>query len=253
MPTRISVVRSPAPWLYRLVAIALLPINAPTMIVGSAPGRGRQATKGGMRSPGMPTRLRGASDLTTEVADRTIRAVQAIALVTIAIAALPAFASPGGVVISGFQLRGAAGRQRRVRRDPQRRFRQRLHCRLALAGLRQRHRERERSRAGGRTRRASRPGSTTCSPTVLPAAIRAASRGTRPTPPASPISRRAVSRASSSLGANLVGGPSLVDHADSTVNFEQIGRTPYLYYTRFNDCCLDRDLVRVLMTFTRHD
>ncbi len=57
----------------------------------------------------------------------------------------------------------------------------------------------------------------------------------------------------SPLGANLVGYPSLVDHADSTVNFERIGQTPYLYYTRFNDCCLDRDLVRVPLTFTRTD
>jgi len=45
--------------------------------------------------------------------------------------------------------------------------------------------------------------------------------------------------------------PSIVDHADTTINFERAGRTPYLYYTRFNDCCLDRDLVRVPLTFTR--
>jgi len=45
--------------------------------------------------------------------------------------------------------------------------------------------------------------------------------------------------------------PSLVDHADTTVNFERAGRTPYLYYTRFNDGGLDRDLVRVPLTLTR--
>lgn len=45
--------------------------------------------------------------------------------------------------------------------------------------------------------------------------------------------------------------PSLVDHADTTVNFERAGRTPYLYYTRFNDGGLDRDLVRVQLTLTR--
>jgi len=45
--------------------------------------------------------------------------------------------------------------------------------------------------------------------------------------------------------------PSLVDHADTTINFEAIGRTPHLYYTRFNDGGLDRDLVRVQLTFTR--
>jgi hypothetical protein len=45
--------------------------------------------------------------------------------------------------------------------------------------------------------------------------------------------------------------PSLVDHTDTTVNFETMGRTPHLYYTRFNDGGLDRDLVRVPVTFTR--
>jgi hypothetical protein len=45
--------------------------------------------------------------------------------------------------------------------------------------------------------------------------------------------------------------PSLVDHADATVNFERAGRTPHLYYTRFNDGGLDRDLVRVPLTLTR--
>jgi hypothetical protein len=45
--------------------------------------------------------------------------------------------------------------------------------------------------------------------------------------------------------------PSLVDHADATINFEKAGRTPYLYYTRFNDGGLDRDLVRAPLTFTR--
>jgi len=43
--------------------------------------------------------------------------------------------------------------------------------------------------------------------------------------------------------------PSIIDHADSTINFERPGRTPYLYYTRFNDGGLDRDLVRVPLTF----
>jgi len=46
-----------------------------------------------------------------------------------------------------------------------------------------------------------------------------------------------------------VGSPSIIDHADSTTNFERPGRTPYLYYTRYNGG-LDRDLVRVPLTFT---
>jgi hypothetical protein len=44
--------------------------------------------------------------------------------------------------------------------------------------------------------------------------------------------------------------PSIIDHADPSTNFERPGRTPYLYYTRFNDGGLDRDLVRVPLTFT---
>jgi hypothetical protein len=45
--------------------------------------------------------------------------------------------------------------------------------------------------------------------------------------------------------------PSIIDHADSTINFERPGRTPHLYYVRFtpgvgpND-----DIVRVPLTFT---
>jgi hypothetical protein len=45
--------------------------------------------------------------------------------------------------------------------------------------------------------------------------------------------------------------PALVDHADTTVNFETMGRTQHLYYARFKDGGLDRDLVRVPLTFTR--
>jgi hypothetical protein len=51
----------------------------------------------------------------------------------------------------------------------------------------------------------------------------------------------------------------LIDHADPTVNFERPGRTPYLYYVRFNRdrsdplFWLDRDVVRVPLTFTKLD
>jgi hypothetical protein len=47
--------------------------------------------------------------------------------------------------------------------------------------------------------------------------------------------------------------PSIIDHADATINFESAGRTPHLYYVRFNDGGLDRDLVRVPLTFSRLD
>ena len=44
--------------------------------------------------------------------------------------------------------------------------------------------------------------------------------------------------------------PSIIDHEDSTTNFERPGQNVYLYYTRHNDNWLDRDLVRVPVTFT---
>jgi hypothetical protein len=42
--------------------------------------------------------------------------------------------------------------------------------------------------------------------------------------------------------------PSLIDHTDTSVNFENTGRTPHLYYMRYNDNALNRDLVRVPVT-----
>jgi hypothetical protein len=51
----------------------------------------------------------------------------------------------------------------------------------------------------------------------------------------------------------LVAYPSIIDHADTTINFEQAGRMPYLYYTRENDpknFINDRDVVRVPLTLT---
>jgi hypothetical protein len=45
---------------------------------------------------------------------------------------------------------------------------------------------------------------------------------------------------------------SIIDHNDASVNFENSGQTPFLYYTRFNDglSSLNRDLVRVPMVIT---
>ena len=51
----------------------------------------------------------------------------------------------------------------------------------------------------------------------------------------------------------LVAYPSIVDHADTTVNFENAGRTPYFYYVRVNGDNLDRDVVRVPLTLTREN
>jgi len=49
----------------------------------------------------------------------------------------------------------------------------------------------------------------------------------------------------------------IIDHDDSTPNFENSGRTPYLYFTRFNGTTisaagLNRDLIRVPMIITVH-
>ena len=54
---------------------------------------------------------------------------------------------------------------------------------------------------------------------------------------------------SGTIGATF---PSFIDHGDATVNFERPGRTPHLYYTRFNDHSLDRDLARVPVIITSH-
>lgn len=45
---------------------------------------------------------------------------------------------------------------------------------------------------------------------------------------------------------------SIIDHDDATINFEKPGRSPYVYYTRFNDTAYDRDLVRIRVTITAH-
>lgn len=42
---------------------------------------------------------------------------------------------------------------------------------------------------------------------------------------------------------------SLIDHSDTSVNFENTARTPHLYYVRWNTG-LDRDMLRVPVTFT---
>lgn len=44
--------------------------------------------------------------------------------------------------------------------------------------------------------------------------------------------------------------PSIIDHNDATTNFERPGRAPHLYYTQYHQYWLDRDVVRVPLTFT---
>lgn len=45
---------------------------------------------------------------------------------------------------------------------------------------------------------------------------------------------------------------SIIDHDDSSINFEKPGRTPYLYYSRFNDNSESRDVVRVPVIITKY-
>jgi hypothetical protein len=51
----------------------------------------------------------------------------------------------------------------------------------------------------------------------------------------------------------LAGYPSIIDHDELDVNFENVNASGYLYYTRSNDGFgLDRDLVRRPITFTKN-
>jgi hypothetical protein len=56
---------------------------------------------------------------------------------------------------------------------------------------------------------------------------------------------------SNGLAGSIAYG-SIIDHADPSLSFETPGRTPYLYYTRFNDNAENRDLVRVPLLITQH-
>jgi hypothetical protein len=42
--------------------------------------------------------------------------------------------------------------------------------------------------------------------------------------------------------------PSIIDHADTTTNFERSGKTPYVYFTRSFGTGIDRDLIRIPLT-----
>ena len=58
-----------------------------------------------------------------------------------------------------------------------------------------------------------------------------------------------------SNGRDLDQYPSLIDHEDTTRNFERTGRRPYLYFNRWYQGAgrnsYDRDLLRVRLTFTK--
>ncbi|MFQ5651666.1 MAG: FlgD immunoglobulin-like domain containing protein [bacterium] len=53
-------------------------------------------------------------------------------------------------------------------------------------------------------------------------------------------------------GEDVLAYPSVIDHADTTRNFEQIGQEAYLYFTRIHPTSLyDRDLVRIPIRFNK--
>jgi len=55
-----------------------------------------------------------------------------------------------------------------------------------------------------------------------------------------------------STTVDVLAYPSVIDHADTTRNFEQIGQEAYLYFTRIHPTSLyDRDLVRVPIRFNK--
>lgn len=52
-------------------------------------------------------------------------------------------------------------------------------------------------------------------------------------------------------GSNFGAYPSIIDHADTTANFERAGATPYLYWMQAVTGNLDRKLMRARVTFTK--
>ncbi len=64
-------------------------------------------------------------------------------------------------------------------------------------------------------------------------------------------SKRLILQTSSSWAAGGSNYPSIIDHNDTTRNFEQAGQTCYLYYTKWNSGTYDRDLVRIPVTFNK--
>lgn len=52
-------------------------------------------------------------------------------------------------------------------------------------------------------------------------------------------------------GSNFSAYPSIIDHADTTANFERAGATPYLYWMQTFSNNLDRKLLRARLTFNK--
>lgn len=64
-------------------------------------------------------------------------------------------------------------------------------------------------------------------------------------------SKRLILQTSSTWAAGGSNYPSIIDHADTSRNFERAGQTCYLYYTKWNSGTYDRDLLRIPVTFNK--
>lgn len=65
-----------------------------------------------------------------------------------------------------------------------------------------------------------------------------------------------VNSSTNASGVDYGAYPSLIDHNDTTRNFEEIGQTAYVYYTKWNNTANpgdpNRDLIRVPVTFSKN-
>lgn len=63
--------------------------------------------------------------------------------------------------------------------------------------------------------------------------------------------KRLIVQTSSTWAAGGSNYPSIIDHADTSRNFERAGQSAYLYYTKWNSGTYDRDLLRIPVTFNK--
>ena len=63
--------------------------------------------------------------------------------------------------------------------------------------------------------------------------------------------KRLIVQTSSTWAAGGSNYPSIIDHADTSRNFERAGQSAYLYYTKWNAGTYDRDLLRIPVTFNK--
>lgn len=64
-------------------------------------------------------------------------------------------------------------------------------------------------------------------------------------------SKRLIMQTAATWAAGGSNYPSIIDHNDTSRNFEMAGQNCYLYYTKWNSGTYDRDLIRVPVTFNK--